>query len=292
MLKPFTRSWDAAAYRSRAHTVASLRRDAVLIREWMASLQQVVAAQPAGCLQLETEALKATHLVTLKSALATVCVMLVSAARREGTRVLQEIQARVSVLKQRPSVLPDFITYTLAAAAARTERDSQLTQVAAVGSLYESVEAWGSRLPHNDQVLLDDVREAGRALARAVGEAAGFVESKRPGMAATLERQGRELGKRAQELLSDVERGTLRQRVSPTAVVLEEGELSRWRDSLAGLSGGLARVNEQEVQLGIKATQLHDLDEITRQIAEAEDLVAQAEAASGTAAGSDAAVDG
>jgi hypothetical protein len=48
-----------------------------------------------------------------------------------------------------------------------------------------------------------------------------------------------------QELLSDVERGTLRQRVSPTAVVLEEGELSRWRDSLAGLSGGLARVNEQ-----------------------------------------------
>jgi hypothetical protein len=48
----------------------------------------------------------------------------------------------------------------------------------------------------------------------------------------------------------------------------------------------------QEVQLGIKATQLHDLDEITRQIAEAEDLVAQAEAASGTAAGSDAAVDG
>jgi hypothetical protein len=45
---------------------------------------------------------------------------------------------------------------------------------------------------------LDDVREAGRALARAVGEAAGFVESKRPGMAATLERQGRELGKRAQ----------------------------------------------------------------------------------------------
>jgi hypothetical protein len=32
----------------------------------MASLQQVVAAQPAGCLQLETEALKATHLVTLK----------------------------------------------------------------------------------------------------------------------------------------------------------------------------------------------------------------------------------
>lgn len=38
----------------------------VSCREWISSLQQVAASQVAGCLQLQTESLKAAHLEKLK----------------------------------------------------------------------------------------------------------------------------------------------------------------------------------------------------------------------------------
>jgi len=62
----FTRGWDAKTYKGRVHTIGSLRQDAALLREWILSLQSMVSRKVAGCLQLQAEALKTTHLETLK----------------------------------------------------------------------------------------------------------------------------------------------------------------------------------------------------------------------------------
>jgi len=99
-------------------------------------------------------------------------MLLVSAARREGTLVLQELQTATASLKQQhvqheceaqPEQLLDAMDERL---------QGQQQAAAVVVSLYRSVEAWGSRLPHNDQLLVDDLLEAERGYNRARSEAA------------------------------------------------------------------------------------------------------------------------
>ncbi|GBF89614.1 hypothetical protein Rsub_02332 [Raphidocelis subcapitata] len=149
----FGAAWDADDYKSRPHTVGGLRHDAAVLSEWIESLRQLPSSRAAGCLALQVEPFKQRHLQTLKAALTTVCALLLCAARREAGRALAELQRAPP-----NAALPE------AAAGAPSEaagaRKAALQSADALVGLLEGVVAWGHLLSHNDQVLLDDLREA------------------------------------------------------------------------------------------------------------------------------------
>lgn len=61
-------------------------------REWQAQLQVVLDSKCVGMLQLETSALKASHTNTLKSAQATIAMLMVVAARRAAEAAIDKLQ--------------------------------------------------------------------------------------------------------------------------------------------------------------------------------------------------------
>eukprot|EP00879_Flechtneria_rotunda_P023368 GHRR01024718.1.p1 GENE.GHRR01024718.1~~GHRR01024718.1.p1 ORF type:complete len:686 (+),score=249.45 GHRR01024718.1:347-2404(+) len=93
LLLHFAHVWDANSYKAKQHTVAELRRDTMLLREWQAQLQVAIDNQPVGLLQLQTTVLKTTYMQRLASAQATISMLLVSAARREGQVVLAQLHS-------------------------------------------------------------------------------------------------------------------------------------------------------------------------------------------------------
>lgn len=62
-------------------------------REWRAQLQVALDAQCVGMLRLETGALKATYTNTLKSAQATIAMLMVVAGRRAAQAAVDKLQA-------------------------------------------------------------------------------------------------------------------------------------------------------------------------------------------------------
>jgi hypothetical protein len=62
-------------------------------REWRAQLQVALDAQCVGMLRLETGALKATYTNTLKSAQATIAMLMVVAGRRAAEAAVDKLQA-------------------------------------------------------------------------------------------------------------------------------------------------------------------------------------------------------
>eukprot|EP00878_Enallax_costatus_P036082 GHUV01040375.1.p1 GENE.GHUV01040375.1~~GHUV01040375.1.p1 ORF type:complete len:651 (+),score=194.50 GHUV01040375.1:228-2180(+) len=91
VLLAFARVWDPANYKSKQPSVAQLRKDMLLLREWQAQLQVVLDNQSIGMLQLQTAFLKTTYMSTLASAQATIAMMLVSAARRECQAIITKL---------------------------------------------------------------------------------------------------------------------------------------------------------------------------------------------------------
>eukprot|EP00877_Chromochloris_zofingiensis_P008305 jgi/Chrzof1/3728/Cz13g06230.t1 len=268
VLFKFARSFDAAEYKSRTQSIAQLRKDTQLLREWQAQLQTVVASQVSGVLQLETDYLKTTYLRTLQLAQAAVAMKAVACARKECGRVIGQLQQLTSELTAQPTKLEEFLIFFLHCQAMRIEKDLQMAAVLKVQDMYGMVSGWGHRLPYNDQVLLDDLKEASRGFSAALSAANGFIDSRRAGMMALLDRQAKDLLKQVQDLLRSIELGSMQQRLSPNRLILSNEQLASWDACCKNLAVSTTRVNLQESQLGVKATFYTDLAEAVRELGE------------------------
>jgi hypothetical protein len=60
------------------------------------------------------------------------------------------------------------------------------------------MQEYGGKVPHTDLVSLDDLKEAMQAYNRSMAEAQAFVEERKPGMVAMLERGIKEAFERVQ----------------------------------------------------------------------------------------------
>ncbi|WIA31508.1 hypothetical protein OEZ86_002401 [Tetradesmus obliquus] len=199
VLLRFVHMWDAAAYKAKQHSVAQLRRDMLLLKEWQAQLQVVCDSQGVGLLQLQTSFLKISYMAKLAAAQATLAMMLVSAARKECQAATAELQSLARDLAAQPSKLGEFISFRLRVREVQAARDRVSgLRPAQVQDLYAIATSLGGRLPHADQVALDDLQEALRCFGRALTAAMAFLDSRQAGMLALLDRQAKELLKRVQ----------------------------------------------------------------------------------------------
>lgn len=274
VLLKFACMWDPKAYKARQHTVAGLRKDALLIREWQVQLQIVLDSQSVGMLRLETGSLKATYTSTLSSAQATIAMLMVVAGRRAAEAAIDKLQGVSRDLAQQPSKLPDFISFRLAVRAVRQQQEDLLVALPAqVSDLYITVTAWGFRLPHTDQALLEDLKEACRGCSAALTAAVAFLDSRQLGMVALLDRQAKDVLRQVQELLKDLEDTamTRRLRASSTApctagaggaeLAAQMYTLEAQSEQLSQLSKTAAAINSQEQLLDMRCTHFADLDE-------------------------------
>eukprot|EP00775_Hariotina_reticulata_P001613 gene1613-1953_t len=292
VLLTFSRTWNAAGYKAKCHTVAQMRRDALLLREWQAQLQVILDHQSVGILQLQTKSLKDMYMTRLQAAQATLAMKLVSTARKEAEALVAQLQALARELGQQPSKLSEFIEFKV-----RAKEVGQLKEEVAVlrpfqvTAMYATVTDWTSSstssLPHTDQVLIDDLKDAVRGFNRWLSSAQGFLDSRNAGMVALLDRQAKELLRSSQDFLKKLEAASLNQRLgslsaAPGSVVLTHDKLKEWQEQLQHLTTAARLINDQEGQMATKVTHYDDLPEAGRVLQEIQ------AAAAGSVIGSDA----
>ncbi|GLC60993.1 hypothetical protein PLESTB_001703700 [Pleodorina starrii] len=203
----FAAAFDAAAYRCQERDVAQFRRDMALLRSWMDDLVAFKAGYDGVLLHLSVSEMQDMLSATLEEAMVCLRILLTAAAHNASLAALDDFQGLTTNLSGRPQKLDDFAAYYSSFSHVISHRESIERRYAIVISMYEMLTEYGGKVPPADQVTLDDLKEVVGGFHRALGEAATWVDERKPAMVHALAKAIRDVVDRLQELFHELRSG-------------------------------------------------------------------------------------
>ena len=184
----FGKSWDFAAYKEREHSVAIFRADLGRQREWRNDLERMRIGYVLGVLHVDSKSLRNSLIPMTSRTLDDVKVFLLTAAREATIVALEVFRERCKILQERPTTLDEFVDFTELSAEMSAGKKEALAEAQEVDEMYDLLASVEMKVPTPDQVKHDDLREAVATFTNAIIEAETFIEERKQGMMATLDK--------------------------------------------------------------------------------------------------------
>ncbi|KXZ49087.1 hypothetical protein GPECTOR_23g2 [Gonium pectorale] len=204
VISAFSSAFDGPAYRAQQRDVTQFRRDMALLRSWMEDL----AAFKSGCdgvlLHLSVSEMQELLSATLDEAMSCLRLLLTAAAHNAALAALEDFQRLTNNLAGRPQKLDDFASYYSSFTQVMDSKDAIERSYSVVLSMHEMLTEYGGKIPPADQVTLDDLKEVVAGFHRALGEAATWVDERKPAMVHALGKAIRDVVDRLQDLFHEV----------------------------------------------------------------------------------------
>ena len=176
----FGEFWDFEAYADRMHgnesfkeTVVAFKADMAQLNKWFRELDRMRIAGTERNLHVDSKTLKNTLTPITQRSLDKCRGLLLQVARDRCVASLQEYQQTMRDLGEQPRSLRDFADYVDNVNRVRDgSRDMEL-RAAQVNEMYDLLDKYEVKIPSQDAVKKDDLKEAREAFSARVDEANG-----------------------------------------------------------------------------------------------------------------------
>ncbi|GIL57271.1 hypothetical protein Vafri_12526 [Volvox africanus] len=261
----FAAAFDAASYRAQERDVAQFRRDMALLRSWMDDLVAFKAGYDCVLLHLSVSEMQDMLSATLEEAMSCLRILLTAAAHNASLAALEDFQGLTVNMTGRPQKLDEFAAYYASFSQVMGSRDNIERRYAIVISMYEMLTEYGGKVPPADQVTLDDLKEVVAGFHRALGEAATWVDERKPAMVHALGKAIRDVVDRLQDLFHELRSGKYDDIGSSPASVLQQ--LSAATDAFTLISEKASRYRGYEELFGQQPSRgLDDVEQANKEL--------------------------
>jgi dynein heavy chain len=236
----FGENWNYEAYAQSQQTatfkaaVVNFKQDMAQLNKWFKDLERMKLSGTERNLYVDSKTLK--HLltpITVRS-LDKCRGLLLQVARDRCVASLQEYQQRMRDLGEQPRSLRDFAEYCDNVNTIFDESRDMELRGAQVNEMYDLLDKYEVKIPSQDAVKKDDLKEAREAFSAKVEEANGAVEQRMPAMTASLDKSITKLNEDLMVQFTTLHTGEFVDPVCDPKVVLER--LEEVRASLEAMS--------------------------------------------------------
>ncbi|PNH03664.1 Dynein heavy chain 7, axonemal [Tetrabaena socialis] len=265
VIAAFAAAFDGAAYRAQQRDVAQFRRDMALLRSWMEDLTAFKAGYDGVLLHLSVGEMQELLSSTLDEAMSCLRLLLTAAAHNTALAALDDFQGLITNLAGRPQKLDEFATYYGSFTTVMESKDAIERRYSIVLSMYDMLTEYGGKVPPADQVTLDDLKEVVAGFHRALGDAATWVDERKPAMVHALGKAIRDVVERLQDLLHDVRSGKYDEEAAVPAEMLTH--LSAATDAFTVVSEKATRYRAYEELFGQQPSRgLDDVEQANKEL--------------------------
>ncbi|KAG2451278.1 hypothetical protein HYH02_003884 [Chlamydomonas schloesseri] len=160
MVYDFGRTWSYEDYASKPKSLREIRRDMHKQREWRNELDRMKISNVVGCLYVDSKSLRNDLMPITLTTLEKIKGLLLSMARDTCLSVLEDVNTRIALLQARPTALNEFMAYQVMHAKQVESKKAVLASVAQVDDMYDMLAAYEQKVPYQDAVKHDDLRES------------------------------------------------------------------------------------------------------------------------------------
>ncbi|GMH41668.1 hypothetical protein BSKO_09578 [Bryopsis sp. KO-2023] len=233
MIHNFAKSWDMAEYKANKRDVGQFRKDMMLLKEWKICLESMKTSQNSGCLLVDSLGMQTSLVKSVDRALDVLKLLLTNAAHKECIRVLGVFHELISDLEERPFRLDEFAAFFGNHVKWTEEKPMYLKQNELVNEMYSMLIDYGGKMPPNDQVNLDDLKDVVSTFNHAMEDSASYIDERKSGMISMLERNIKELYDKKQGITKQLRSGRYDSCKLPPSEAL--GELDRMLETSTGI---------------------------------------------------------
>jgi len=266
----FGMHWDVTAYERSQHDVAQFRKDMFVQSEWNGALLQIAAGHCEGIVYVDAEKMKAELCEITARALAAMLNLLNIAARAQCRAVLDTFGARMERIVSRPITLDEFCEFMLLYDTMMAQKEQFLGEAGVVDEMFNMMREYHARIPPMDAAELDKLHDKTALFTTALTEAEHFIEDKKIGMMAMLEKYGARDMAAARKLQTEMKGGLYVSADSDANEVAEQ--LSRIEKEVSKLATNVAKFRNYQVQFELPVDDFAQLALTTQECAAKTDV--------------------
>jgi len=236
----FGENWNYEAYAQAQQSasfkaaVTNFKQDMAQLNKWYKDLDRMKMYGTERNLHVDSKTLKNSLMPITTRSLDKCRGLLLQVARDRCIASLQEYQQKMRDLGEQPRSLRDFAEYVENVNRVREETREIEMRASQVNEMYDLLDKYEVRIPSQDQVKKDDLKEARERFASVTGEADGAVEQRMPAMTVSLDRSISKLNEDLMATFTTLHTGEFVDPVCDPKVVLER--LSEVRTQLEAMS--------------------------------------------------------
>ncbi|KAK3267509.1 hypothetical protein CYMTET_23939 [Cymbomonas tetramitiformis] len=223
----FGKSWNQMEYTAQKLDLRKYHMDMSRQREWRNELERMKIGNVIGTLHVDSKSLRNSLVPITTRTLDTIKGLLLNSSRDEVIAALANFQQRCRTLQERPENLDGFVTFMVTHTEMLGKKKAALTEAQVVDEMYELLTSYEMKVPTSDQVKLDDLHEAVDMYKELLDEADVFIEERKQGMMATLDKNITNLNEELLAVLGNLHSGSFVEPESDPAEVVAELELIR-----------------------------------------------------------------
>ncbi|KAF5838995.1 dynein heavy chain, N-terminal region 2-domain-containing protein [Dunaliella salina] len=156
----FGRTWSFEEYTSKPKTLREIRTDMHKQRVWRNELDRMKISHVVGCLFIDSKTLRNDLMPTTTNTLDMIKGLLMDMSRDTCLEVLGDIQRRVSMLKQRPTALDEFMAYQVMHQEQVDDKKKVMASASNVDDMYDMLAAYEHKVKAEESIKHDECRDA------------------------------------------------------------------------------------------------------------------------------------
>lgn len=179
--------WSEAEYSSKERDVTQFRQDMLLMRTWAADIAGMTLSHKCGMVEVDATEMQEGLKGLVDSALDTMRGLLITAAQTECQRCFQSFQSTTKGLTKRPQDLDGFCNFLDESQRVDETREQLLTEAALVDEMYDMLTSYNAKIPEQDKLALDDLRDLLTQFNKENNESRTFLDENKEDMVERLE---------------------------------------------------------------------------------------------------------
>jgi len=203
----FGRTWSFEEYTSKPKTLREIRRDMYKQREWRNELDRMKISHVVGCLFIDSKTLRNDLLPTTTNTLDMIKALLMDMSRDTCLEVLEDIQRRVSMLKQRPVVLDEFMAYQVMHQEQVDDKKKVLASASGVDDMYDMLAAYEHKVKAEESIKHDECRDAALNFVQELTNGKEFIADNKNSQMEALQSNIASITQELQEITSSLYQG-------------------------------------------------------------------------------------
>jgi len=184
----FGETWDYAEYEKKEHTVKEFRADMERMKRWQQDVDRMKLSNVIGILHVDSKRLKNSVMPITTRTLDQLKALLLATGKEKCVELTTEYNNRIKQMGERPRTLKDFADFVALMNQMKDDGRILGSRVATVNDMYDLLNKYEVKVPHQDQVKLESLHETQQSFGEGVEQAEQQIESKMPSMAGLLEK--------------------------------------------------------------------------------------------------------
>ncbi|KAL0028497.1 hypothetical protein WJX77_010302 [Trebouxia sp. C0004] len=192
VIHAFATSFDADAYMQKSRSVKQLRQDIMLLRQWSSEVKEMEGQQQVGVVTLATATLQQDLGHALGVALDALMAHLAREACQHCQTVLDSCHALTKQVRERHTKLEEFAGWLACLRRVQAQEGQRQQQQETALALWDMYLAYGGKPLPDQQDKFDEMKEDAAVFQKACADGVRFLDERKAGMVALLDRTVRD----------------------------------------------------------------------------------------------------